>query len=78
MGPFEQTLRREHSRLIARAIAALSDQQQRVMVMIYVHDMSLAQAGAALEMSKVAVHKAHHRALDILAREFEKMGVDHL
>ncbi len=77
-GPFEQALRAEHARLIARAIAALSDRQKRVLVLIYVNDMSLSEAGTALDVSKVAVHKAHHRALNILARELAEMGLNRL
>ena len=73
--PDERAVRLEQVRLLARAIAALSEQQRRVLVLLYVHDMSFSEVGSALRVSKVAAWKAHQRALDILAAELAAMGM---
>lgn len=75
-GPFEIAARREQARILARAIATLTEQQKRVLVLIYVEDLSFAEAGVRLEVSKVAVWKTHGRVIDKLARKLSEMGID--
>lgn len=77
-GPFEQAAKREQARILARAIAALSERQKRVLVLIYVDELSFCEAGSVLEVSKTAVWKTHQRALDILAAQLAKMGITKL
>lgn len=62
-------------RALARAIAALDERQRRILVLVYVHEMSFSEVGERLAVSKVAAWKAHRRALDILASELAAMGV---
>ena len=74
-GPFERAVRRERSRILRQALLSLSATQKRVLVLIYLDDMSLAEAGEILHVSKVAVWKTHQRALAILAAKLAELGL---
>lgn len=73
--PYDLAVRHERARIIARAVSRLSLRQKRVLVLIYVHDLSFADAGAVIGVSKVAVWKAHRRILERLAADLATQGI---
>lgn len=73
--PYDLAVRHERARIIARAVSRLTDRQKRILVLIYVHDLSFADAGAFLDVSKVAVWKAHRRILEQLAADLAAQGL---
>ena len=71
--PFDLAVAAERARIVATALATLSDRQKQILVWIYVEDLSCAEVGQRLNVSKVAIWKLHRRILNTLAEQLSAL-----
>jgi RNA polymerase sigma factor for flagellar operon FliA len=64
--PQQHIERRERSRTLRRAIESLPDKERKLLELYYYEDRSLAEAGAALGLSKSWSSRLHARAITLL------------
>jgi RNA polymerase sigma factor (sigma-70 family) len=67
----EEALERIHEEQVRRAIAGLSEQQQAVLLMRIIGDLTVEQVAKALGKRPGAVKALQRRGLEVLKREFE-------
>lgn len=76
--PFDRAAAIERARIVAWAIASLSDRQRLLLVLRYVHDEPFSAIGAALDVSAVAAFHMHARTLARLSAALQSRGIDGL
>jgi len=64
--PQQHMERRERSRTLRRAIDSLPEKERKLLELYYYEDRSLAEAGAALGLSKSWSSRLHARAITLL------------
>ncbi len=64
--PHTEVEERQQRQTIRRALQSLPDKERRLLEMFYFEDKSLAEAGAALGLSKSWSSRLHARAIDLL------------
>jgi RNA polymerase sigma-70 factor (ECF subfamily) len=69
-------LRQQIAELLRGAMAALTDEQQQVLLMRFVDGMKLEEVAQVLGKNANAIKALQHRALRALASRLERQGVD--
>ncbi len=70
--PHQTLEKNERDRLIAHALASLPEKERRLLHLYYYEDRSLADAGAALGLSKSWSSRLHARAIELLKEALAK------
>lgn len=74
--PEQQVVRRLEDRLVAEAIAQLSERDREILMLHAWEDLTAAEIAVALELSPTAAHMRLQRAVDRLAKSLQKAGYD--
>jgi RNA polymerase sigma factor (sigma-70 family) len=73
--PFDRAAALERARIVASAIAALSDRQRLLIVLRYRYDLSFSAIGTRLEISAPAAHHLHARAIARIAEHLADRSI---
>jgi RNA polymerase sigma factor for flagellar operon FliA len=73
--PQQQVEKSERNRAIKSALDSLPEKERRLLELYYYEDRSLAEAGAALGLSKSWSSRLHARAVTLLKQALERIGV---
>jgi RNA polymerase sigma factor for flagellar operon FliA len=74
--PQQQIERHERNRAIRDALGALPEKERKLLQLYYYEDRSLAEAGAALGLSKSWSSRLHARAITLLKQALEHRGLE--